>query len=420
MNRSIPGFRPTAEVRNHGWKVSIPADWRIGVVAAMALLAGCAHSGQIPDKTSNQTAIPSLEQIIDLSDHDRFAEANSGLETLLEPATLNSLAPDQQYTALSYGAYVARRLKHLDRAQDLYRRTTALPQADSDDWRGRFLCAIQKHDGLDAAESLATLARRWPEAARGLEDEQIYAGLAEVQRTGNRDARYDLLLALFQLPFIPRDWSQASELWRDLALMQLERNDPGAARESISNLSDPYVLISVQADNRFAAIRAGLGDRLDVNAAALRLLQSWRAASDANPNKLEPLVILDDILIETHHYDEALQRTDAAIARASVGSGEPPFVDYARWSAWLLDDRSRILRDTGPLGRGCCPDEHRRGERCTRTAPFANTVTVRPARLTHLPRKTYQRARLTCTPDYGYGARGACAQRAVPHPHRWS
>jgi tetratricopeptide (TPR) repeat protein len=98
----------------------------------------------------------------------------------------------------------------------------------------------------------------------------------------------------------------------------------------------------VQADNRFAPIRAGAGPEV-LQAAIEKQIQQAREAVKAHPTKLQPVFRLMQVLIESLRFADALQVVDDAISAMSGSKGPKVYDDYRTYRVWLLDGRSRAL-----------------------------------------------------------------------------
>ncbi len=128
--------------------------------------------------------------------------------------------------------------------------------------------------------------------------------------------------------------------WRDLALLQLERGDSDKARATTAQVTDPYSLISMRADNRFATVRQYLPD---INTDVAQQIRAMRGVIAGKPDELEPVLQLGELLLTSSRFDEALQLMDGVIATVNGPKGPKAYVDYDTMYAWILDTRSRAL-----------------------------------------------------------------------------
>jgi len=271
---------------------------------------------------------------------ESWEKADAAFTPLLDSGHLGDLGEPQQHVALFLAGLTALAVEDAPRAQGLLKRSSGMASADIGDWRMRLQAAQQTKDWQDAAYSLTTIARTWPDTVSDLEPSQVFVTAARVPHLDN--TRYELLKALFDAKF-KRPGFDPSPWWRDLALLQLAHGDRSGAIASLSLLTDPSAIISVLADNRFKEVRDSLPRRLDVVETLRREVEiSYKEVAD-NPSKLEPVNHLAADLLTALRTEEALQVVESAIAKASGPDGRKHYKDYNEQYVWLLDTRGRAL-----------------------------------------------------------------------------
>jgi len=221
----------------------------------------------------------------------------------------------------------------------------AIPAADEDPALRALKDALWSRNKGEATQALTTLAQRWPAALKDESDDRIARVVYEAPHAGV--GRYKMLKALREAHYTRQDDSDLSYWWRDLGLLQLDRGEPAAALGTLKDVSAPYSLVSIQADNRFAPVRSELGATLDVDVAISRQIEQARAAVTKHPEQIDPVIGLTYRLLFSQRYAEVLQLTDAAIARASSLGGAQAYTDYDKSFVWILDNRSRALLGLG-------------------------------------------------------------------------
>jgi tetratricopeptide (TPR) repeat protein len=220
------------------------------------------------------------------------------------------------------------------RAQSLARRACEMHEAQSYDWLLRLEAGIAANDATDTVLASKVVAERWPEllpqSLQGLEN--------------SPDAvRYQVLagLANFSMPHEP---PMASNWWRDLALLQLERGERTAAVATLKRVANAYVAVSIEADRRFDPVRHEA--HLDVEDVAQHAIDAAAKRAQANPDKLQPLNELAGLLAESLLLPQVLQVADAAIEQVSKW-GESAYTDYDPEYSELLDQRAQVLAGMG-------------------------------------------------------------------------
>jgi len=283
-------------------------------------------------------AAEQLERAGRLAQGGQTEETEEVLKALLASAGFRALNSPQQHAALYLAGAVAFDKGDADRALDLLRRSTGMAEAGSGDWSLRLLAASRAGDKADATQSLTTLAQRWPENLTEVGWRVIGRTVHDAPKAGT--SRYQLLSALFDGNYTTEEFDP-SNWWRVLALLQLQRGDRAGAQDALARVTAPYALISVLADNRFAPIRAGAG--LEVQAAIEKQIQQAREAVKAHPTKLQPVMRLMQVLIESLRFADALRVADDAISTMDGPKGPKVYDDYRTYRVWLLDGRSQAL-----------------------------------------------------------------------------
>ena len=303
-----------------------------------------AGAHQEPSKAAAAEAIQQLEHAGRLAQGGQLDKTDDVLKVLLASDGFRTLTAPQQHAALFLAGAVALGKADAERALVLLQRSTDMDDAGVGDWSLRLAAASSAHDSVDATLSLTTLANRWPQNLSELDFRQISRTVHDAAKAGS--TRYELLSALFKANYVTEEFDP-SAWWRDLALLDLEREDRAAAEKVIARVTTPSALISVRADNRFAPIRGNVA--LDIPAAIERQTREAREAVKTHPAKLLQVVRLMEMLHQSLHFAEALQVADDAVRAMSGPQGPKVYDDYQTYRVWLLDGRSRMLF---ALGRG--------------------------------------------------------------------
>jgi transglutaminase-like putative cysteine protease/tetratricopeptide (TPR) repeat protein len=276
-----------------------------------------------------------------LAQGGQVEKSDDVLKQLFSSEGFQSLTAEQQHAALVLAGAVAL-VSDPERSLGLLTRASGMDKATSADWMLRLQAATQAQNRADATLSLITLAQSWPQALSDIDSTLVARTVAS---TPNADpSRYKLLSALFEAKYEAENLDP-SGWWRDLALLQLQHGEQPAAAKSLASLTDAYTLIGVRADNRFAPIRGSAS--LDISVAVERQIQAARERVKGHPAKLQPLLQLLDLLVQSLHFDEALQIADEAISATIGPKGSKVYDDYPRVGVWLLNSRSRALQGLG-------------------------------------------------------------------------
>jgi tetratricopeptide (TPR) repeat protein len=165
--------------------------------------------------------------------------------------------------------------------------------------------------------------------SKKLADTQIYGQLIEALYDAHYRLDYD---------------NEPSDYWADLSLAKWDQGDHAKAVEVFGHVTNPYDLIWIQTDHRFAGLRSQLPGAIDVDAATLWQLNHWQELANAHPDQLEPIYILATLLMEINRPEDTLDLADQIIARIeAAGKKSPAYADMDEWYIWLLNERARAL-----------------------------------------------------------------------------
>jgi len=203
--------------------------------------------------------------------------------------------------------------------------------------------AYREEDAPSAALSLTVLAERWPEALAKLPRRLISYGLGGAEGEAGHYRLYRAILG--SAP--GRELASGGFMWRELALLQLGRGEQKAALASLAAITDPYVIISVEADRRFDGLRASIAPPLDVQRGANQSIDAAREAMRKHPDQLQAVTDLLFELVTAARFADALQVADAAAAKAGGPRGPIEYTDYNSQYVWLLDNRAMVLAELG-------------------------------------------------------------------------
>jgi len=160
--------------------------------------------------------------------------------------------------------------------------------------------------------------------------------------------RLEMLNALFAAKFQLEWHTEPADLWRELVLDALQRNDLKRAREVLQRIDEPGTLVRMKIDRRFDAIVQAEPESFDVAAAAQARTRQLRREIDAHPKKLGPVTQYMYALFTVGSYHEAIALADRAVTRiAKAPADKPAYDDLQDTINWLYDLKSQALRGLG-------------------------------------------------------------------------
>lgn len=224
----------------------------------------------------------------------------------------------------------------------------ALPEAEAYDWRLRAFAAWQAKDGLELANTFATLGQRWPDEVRSLGLRQVFGMHMQVSQTvPATDALAKFDAALFDAGWRPETVAdKADTLWIEYAGILLDRGDVAGARRVVAQITMVDQIVQMRADKRFDPVVQRDSPALDPRRAAQVEVERLTQASKAAPGSLDLLLALVTAKRRLGQNAEALAQIEGAVARIKA-EGPGAFTDTEEQSNWLYDLQARLLMDSG-------------------------------------------------------------------------
>jgi beta-barrel assembly-enhancing protease len=289
---------------------------------------------------------PPLERAKDLVGQKQYAQADEILRSLLASDDFRPLDATQRLLALRLGSLTALQMRSPQRSLGLIRRACDMPESGGEDWTLRVWAATSAHEPREAAQALTVLAQRWPDRLSRLQERGALDPARRALDKYGSDADRDIVLSALFTVYFATEPDSSSGWWRDLALVQLGRSEQAAAVATLGRVTDPYVVISIEADKRFDRIRSELESRLNVEEIARWSIESATHRVRRNPDRLLPLIRLADLLADSLRFEESLRVVESAIDRQEA-QGPSAYADSDALYSTLLDYRAEALFSLG-------------------------------------------------------------------------
>jgi hypothetical protein len=216
------------------------------------------------------------------------------------------------------------------------------PSADGAIWSVRFSLALANAEPADAVQSFHVLAAKYPQALGELDDNLILAAYQSLASTPAPDAQrlrfLDALRAGRWSPQDPMDTGAALRL-EHVRLLLAANRAPAAAAEAAA-LNEPFSLLALRIDERFAPARPAAA--ADLRRAARDSLKRVTVASSAAPDRLSGPMAMAELHLMLNEPETALRVVDAALERHRKG-GDSAFLDAERNLNWARDLRAQAL-----------------------------------------------------------------------------
>jgi len=272
-----------------------------------------------------------------------YAAAARLLDDALDAPRFGQLPPNVRHSAISAAAFAHFQINDNEKARSLYVHASEMEDATASDWFGRVNVARRLHDNAADVAAVTTVGRRWPEALRETNAYAIVQTTVAAEY-GPPQARLELLEALFNAR-----WTlfgmEPSWVWKDLALLLLERNDMDGAALVVGRVTSPHGAIAMRVDRRFDRLLEGAGP-LDVHRVQDAEIEQLRTAAGEPPPSLKKVHNFLRALAGAGRYAEIVQRADFALAHSGPG-GASAHEDADETRIWIINDRARALERLG-------------------------------------------------------------------------
>lgn len=322
--------------------------------AALALLTVCTARATITPapKLGNRAAVPAadlarrVQQAFTDASHNDMASAQAELDQAVHAEGFDDLPTDVQYRALLITGLIAIQNGQAKKAHEMVVRATAFDEADETAWTTRLSSAFSVGNYSDAGHSVAVFARRWPGKLGNVNPAAIRQLHYQFLQVQNPDTDRDMLDALFDAGWL-ENGVEPSNLWRDLALLHIERNDIARAAAVASRVISAQAALSMRVDRRFDPITLKRPRDFDIDRLVAAEIKAAEERVKAQPGRLEPITDLQKLLLITGEYARVLSISDPVLAHAGQGNGARTYTDFDDRYAWVLDNRSRAFKRQG-------------------------------------------------------------------------
>ena len=136
-------------------------------------------------------------------------------------------------------------------------------------------------------------------------------------------------------------------MWRDLALLHIERNDIARATAVALRITSAQAALSMRVDRRFDPITLKRSRNFDIDRLVAAEIEAAQERVKAQPDKLEPIADLQELLLITGQYARVLSISDTVLVHAGRGDGPKTYTDFDDKYPWVLDNRSRAFKRQG-------------------------------------------------------------------------
>jgi tetratricopeptide (TPR) repeat protein len=325
--------------------------WKIWFFTALIALPGVAPASV--SKPSAPVATDSMATI-----HGKLAEAvklqQSGdlvasmalLQEVLQSPAFVKLPPNEQQATLFLSGAINYERGEYKAAHEYLVKATEGPSPKLQAWQVRLDVAFRVRDYRDAARCVATIARQWPNELGSVSDHMLYAIKHELDVADASNEELVLLEALFDAHW--SDQNGYSDIyWFELTRLLIEKGAIAKATIVAKSIHSARMAVAMRIDKRFDVVVQANKDAFDIDRMAAAEIQQAEMVSKEHPDKLAPLVHLQDLLNDKLQYQRVIAITDETAAKVAGGKGLELYSDYDGFYTWMLNRRSAALEGLG-------------------------------------------------------------------------
>jgi tetratricopeptide (TPR) repeat protein len=316
---------------------------KIGFLLALLVALGCATAPAKPAEDPQAAERQTLAEAKAAMVRQDFAGARKLLAAAIADHRFASYPSADRHRLLFEAAFAAKEDGQTTDALRYIKSACVLPETTADDLFLRLDVASRERDLRDVVVTVTLMARRGPDVVGAINDPYITSVLNDGLGLPHEDpVRFEFLNALFDAGFKTKTGREPDWLWKELAILLLERGQSAKAEAVVSHVSEASALIAMRADNRFDAIVAASPARFDVAAMLSRRVDDAKARVRAAPRSLKALMELCEALSSRGLYRAALDAADEALTRVD-GSRVAPYDDMPLILPWVRNERSDSL-----------------------------------------------------------------------------
>lgn len=319
----------------------------LGALALALTLPAYAIVGEQSAPASSQDLQSRLQIALQAQTRGNAAVAQAALEALIADPQFSTLESQSQHVALQVAAQTSLQTNKPELAHEFATRATEMAEQAIDDWKYRLSAAVRLHDAADEVLCVSTIAHVAGRERKSLSDLDVMTTVRDSDQADLQDKRLDMLQRLYVIQWRPQSDTSASYLWRETSFMLLQHGQRDRAREVSANISEPYTLATMRADNRFAALYSlsGPGPKDVHHAVSDQVIALQQAMRDA-PRSLERVYHLQRALNDARRYQDTLQ-LGAEVSQRVQASGEIHPYDDMKWQSWVALQDAAALAQLG-------------------------------------------------------------------------
>jgi hypothetical protein len=299
-----------------------------------------------PIATDSMTIIrEKLEDAVTLQERGNLTASMALLQEIQQSPTFAKLSSKEQRAAMLLGGAINYQRGDYKTARDFLVKATSGPSKPPA-WLARMDASYRIRDYRDAALCIAVVARQWPNELGGITDSTLYIIKHELDSADASNDELAFLEALFDAHWSDES-GDSSRLWLELTRLLIDRGAMAKARIVARSIHSARSTIAMRVDKRFDIVTHAIDGSFDIDRVANDAIQQAEAFSRDHPDKLAPLVHLQDLLNGSLQYARVIAIADDINAKVAEGKGPNLYKDFKDQYVWMLGQRSKALEGQG-------------------------------------------------------------------------
>jgi tetratricopeptide (TPR) repeat protein len=318
----------------------------IALMALPGIVSASVTKPSAPIATDSMTVTQGkLAEAIRLQQSGNSTASMALLQEILQSPTFARLSSKEQQAAMLLGSAIGYQRGDYKVARDfLVRATSGPPNLPA--WQARLDASYRIRDYRDAALCIAAIARQWPNELSSIRYSMIAIIRHELDAADASNQELTLLEALFDAHWVDEN-GDSNRLWFELTRLLIDRGAMAKASVVARSIHSARMTIAMRVDKRFdTAIPTGEAT-FDIDRVAKDAIQHAEAFSKEHPDKLAPLVHLQELLNGTLQYARVVTIADDINAKVADSKGPSVYKDFKDQYVWMLGQRSKALEGQG-------------------------------------------------------------------------
>jgi hypothetical protein len=319
---------------------------RLGLIALSLVLASSAGGAYVaPSVDATISAATHLRAALQAFNRKDMATAETAVSAALDDPSFDALDEPTRHITLALGAQIMLQAGKPVKAERFALQATQMPEQDLDDWRYRLSAASKLHNPREEAECVTAIFRQWGGDFSVLTEDTVFSVFRDTEQPEFSDVRMQMLKALYERRWHPRNGRTASHMWLELGRVLLEADEADRAAQVAVLIDAPDDIITMHADNRYRPLLKLKFVNSNAKHAASNHISTLEDETRQQARSLRTLQYLLAAMAQSRMDAEVLNLTADVDRRIqAAGAADAAYDEYTLSYNWILNARAQALR----------------------------------------------------------------------------